>query len=45
LLAKRDGKVDPIPSHNALKGEIADNYIRGVCRCFGLDEAELRSKL
>lgn len=37
-----DGKTYPIPAHNGLKEEIADHYIRGVCRAFGFDEAKLR---
>ncbi|GMV44040.1 MAG: hypothetical protein AMXMBFR64_57560 [Myxococcales bacterium] len=36
--AERDGKVYPIPAHNGLKSELADVFIRGVCRCFGLDQ-------
>jgi hypothetical protein len=41
-----DGKrLYPIPSHAGLKGEIQDVYIRGVCRAFGLDYAELKQRL
>lgn len=40
-----DGKVYPIPAHNGTKTEIADVYIKGVCRCFSLDYAELKKKL
>ena len=43
--ALRDGKTYPIAAHNAEKTEITDLYIRGVCRCFNLDEKELRKRL
>ena len=42
---KSDGKTYPIPAHNGLKTEISDEYIRGLCRCFGLDETEFRKLL
>jgi hypothetical protein len=44
-IAKRAGTVFPIPLHNGLKTEVSDLYIRGLCRAFGLVEAELRTKL
>lgn len=34
-----------IPAHNGLKTEISDQYVRGFCRAFGLDEAEFRKLL
>jgi hypothetical protein len=40
-----DGKVYPVPAHNAERTEISDQYIRGVCRAFGIDEARLRALL
>lgn len=40
-----NGKTYPIPAHNGLKTEIADVYIRGVCRCFGIDPKELAKHL
>jgi hypothetical protein len=43
--AQRDGKTYPIPAHNGPKTEIDDCYLRGVCRCFGLDEKALRKLL
>ena len=33
-----DGQTSyTIPSHNGLKGEISDVYIKALCRAFGLD--------
>lgn len=40
-----DGKTYTIPSHNGLKAEISDIYIRGVCRAFGLDLADFKNRL
>lgn len=41
-----DGRtVYPVPARNGLKTEVGDVYIRGVCRCFGLDLAELKNAL
>ncbi len=40
-----DGRVYPLPAHNGPKSELADVYIRGVCRAFSLDENELRRRL
>ena len=39
---RRDGKTYPIPAHNGEKTEVQERYIVGLCRCFGIDEAELR---
>lgn len=35
----------PVPASNGEKTEISDQYIRGLCRAFGLDEDELRKLL
>jgi len=43
--AVKGGIVYPIPCHNGPKTEISDVYIRGVCRAFGLNEAEFRKAL
>ena len=43
--AERDGKTYPIPAHNGEKTMISDQYLRGVCRCFGLDLNELKHRL
>lgn len=43
--AKRDGKTYPLPAGNGTKTELSDQYIRGLCRCFGLDEVEFRKLL
>jgi len=40
-----DGKMYPLPAHNGEKTEISDNYIKGLCRALGIDEAELRKLL
>jgi hypothetical protein len=40
-----DGKTYPIPAHNGMKTEISDVYIRGLCRCFQIDEAAFRAQL
>ena len=40
-----DGKTYPIPAHNGGKTEIADIYVKGLCRCFELDEAAFRKLL
>lgn len=47
MCRRADGAVRgyPIPAHNGLKTEIDDKYIRGLCRHFGLSEAELRKML
>jgi len=41
--ATRNGTVYPLAAHNGLKSEISDLYIKGLCRCFGLDEREFRA--
>jgi hypothetical protein len=43
--ARHGAACYPIPAHNGTKTEIADKYIRGLCRNLGLDEAALREKL
>ncbi len=40
-----DGKTYGIPSHNGLKTEITEVYIRAFCRCFDLDETQFRKLL
>ena len=35
----------PIPAHNGLKTEIDDKYISAMCKHFGVDEVDFRSKL
>lgn len=42
---EKDGKMYPIPAAHGDKTEIAENYLRGVCRALALDEAELRKLL
>jgi predicted RNA binding protein YcfA (HicA-like mRNA interferase family) len=39
------GRPYPIPAHNGLRTEIPDEYIRGLCRAFGIDYEELRKRL
>jgi len=39
------GKVYPLAAHNGERSEIRDLYIKGLCRCFDLDESEFRKKL
>lgn len=42
----RKGEVAyTIPLHNGPKTEVGDEYIRGACRAFGVDEDELRKLL
>jgi hypothetical protein len=43
--ARKDGRVFPLAAHNGPKTEISDVYIRGLCRCFGLDEDDFRKLL
>ncbi len=40
-----DGVSYGIPAHNGLKTEIANKYIRGLCRAFGIDETQFRKLL
>ncbi|MCC6649433.1 MAG: type II toxin-antitoxin system HicA family toxin [Polyangiaceae bacterium] len=35
----------PVPAPNGDKSEISDQYVKGVCRHFGLDEANVRALL
>lgn len=39
------GKAYTVPAHNGPKSEIDDKYIRGLCRAFGIDEKDFRSRL
>jgi hypothetical protein len=41
----RDGKMFPIPAHNALRSEVADKYLRSLCRALDIDIVELRSRM
>jgi hypothetical protein len=34
-----------VAAHNGERTEIADHYIRGMCRSMGIDEDELRALL
>ena len=44
--AKKAGcRTFPISAHNGARSEIPDEYIRGMCRCFGIDYKEFRAKL
>jgi hypothetical protein len=44
--AKRAGcRPYPIPAHNGERSEIADEYIRGLCRAFGVDYDEMKRLL
>jgi hypothetical protein len=38
-------RVYPIPAHNAERTEITDEYIRTLCRHFGLDYKEMKRLL
>lgn len=40
--ATKGQELYPIPAHNGLKSEIDDVYVRGLCRAFGIDVAELK---
>lgn len=44
-LRDRDGKTYPIPCPNAERSEISDKYIRALCRTYGLDFEDFKSKL
>jgi hypothetical protein len=35
----------PVPAHNAEKTEIPDEYIRALCRNFGIDYQEMKRLL
>ena len=41
----KGSRVYTISLHNGLKTEIANVYVKGVCRAFDIDIAELRKKL
>ena len=44
--AKKDGyRTYPVPAHNGERTEISDQYIRGLCRNFGLNADEFMHKL
>lgn len=43
--ASKEGKMYPIPAHNGERSEIADVYIRGVCRAFDLNYEEFKKRL
>lgn len=44
--AKKDGyRTYPVPAHNGERTEISDQYIRGLCRNFGLNAEEFVAKL
>lgn len=45
LLRRQGVRVYTVPAHNGLRSEISDVYIRALCRHFGIDEDEFRSKL
>ena len=38
-----DGAMYPVPSHNGLRGEISDFYIKKLCKYFDLDEDLFRA--
>jgi len=38
-------RMYPIPAHNGEQTEISDVYIRALCKCLGIVEAELREHL
>jgi predicted RNA binding protein YcfA (HicA-like mRNA interferase family) len=40
-----DGKCYTVPAHNGPKTEIPDQYIRGLCRAFGIEYDEMRKLL
>jgi hypothetical protein len=42
---RADGRSYRIPAHNGERTEINDKYIRGLCREFGIDYAELKKRL
>jgi hypothetical protein len=43
--ARLNSQMYPLPAHNGWKTELADVYIRGLCRTLGLDEAVFRALL
>jgi hypothetical protein len=40
-----EGKCYPVPAHGGLKSQVGDEYIRGLCRCFGIDLDDLKRHL
>ncbi len=46
LKFRRPGfRVYPVPAHNGERSELDDKYVKGLCRCLGLDEDEIRGRL
>jgi len=43
--ASKDGIVYPLPCHNGPKTELADYYLKGVARAFGLDFNEMKKRM
>jgi hypothetical protein len=44
--AKREGcRPFPVPAHNGDRSEIPDEYIRALCRNFGIDYDEMKRLL
>lgn len=41
----KDGRMYPLPSHNGAKGELDDNYIRGLARHLGITFQDVMAKL
>jgi hypothetical protein len=39
------GRVYPVSLHNGERTELSDVYVRGICRFFGLDYEEFKTKL
>lgn len=39
------GLIYPVSLHNGDKTELSDVYVRGICRAFGIDYQEFKSKL
>lgn len=42
---RSDGRMYPLPSHNGPKGELPDEYLRGLARHFGISNEELMRRL
>jgi predicted RNA binding protein YcfA (HicA-like mRNA interferase family) len=40
-----DGKKYTIPAHNAERSEVGDEYLRALCRTFGIDLQKLKEFL
>lgn len=44
--AKKAGsRTFPLPAHNGERTEMDDHYLRSMCRCLGIDLAELKKLL